>query len=59
MLIDWFTVSAQFINFIVLVLLMKRFLYRPILEAMAARERQIATALDERGVREGKRPIAA
>lgn len=47
MLIDWFTVGAQLINFIVLVLLMKRFLYGPILGAMAAREQQIATALDE------------
>jgi F-type H+-transporting ATPase subunit b len=47
MLIDWFTVGAQFINFIVLVLLMKRFLYRPILEAMAARELRIATTLED------------
>src|SRR6266704_2311996 len=47
MLIDWFTVGAQFINFIVLVLLMKRFLYRPILEAMAAREQRIAAAREE------------
>src|SRR6266496_648331 len=46
MLIDWFTVGAQFINFIVLVLLMKRFLYRPILEAMTAREQRIMTTLD-------------
>src|SRR6266498_39271 len=46
MLIDWFTVGAQFINFIVLVLLMKRFLYRPILEAMTARDQRIMTTLD-------------
>ena len=46
MLIDWFTVGAQLVNFIVLILLMRRFLYRPILESMAAREQQIASALE-------------
>jgi len=38
MLIDWFTVVAQVINFLILVWLMKRFLYKPILNAIAARE---------------------
>lgn len=47
MLIDWFTVGAQFVNFIILALLMKRFLYRPILSAIAAREKQIADTLKE------------
>ncbi len=41
MLIDWFTVGAQFVNFIVLVVLLKRFLYRPILDALATREQRI------------------
>jgi F-type H+-transporting ATPase subunit b len=45
MLIDWFTVIAQVINFLILVWLLKRFLYRPILNAIDARERQIATKL--------------
>jgi len=45
MLIDWFTVGAQAINFIVLVLLLKRFLYKPILAAIDARERHIAAEL--------------
>ncbi len=27
--IDWFTVIAQIINFLILVALLKRFLYRP------------------------------
>jgi F-type H+-transporting ATPase subunit b len=31
MLIDWFTVGAQALNFLILVWLMKRFLYKPIL----------------------------
>ncbi len=42
MLIDWFTVGAQVLNFIVLVGLMKRFLYQPVLDAIAAREKRIA-----------------
>jgi F-type H+-transporting ATPase subunit b len=45
MLIDWFTVGAQVLNFLVLVWLLKRFLYRPILHAIDAREQRIAHAL--------------
>jgi F-type H+-transporting ATPase subunit b len=45
MLIDWFTVAAQVLNFLVLVWLLKRFLYRPILHAIDTRERRIAQAL--------------
>jgi F-type H+-transporting ATPase subunit b len=45
MLIDWFTVGAQALNFIILVGLMKHFLYRPILDAIDAREKRIANAL--------------
>lgn len=45
MLIDWFTVGAQAINFLILVWLMKRFLYKPILNAIAAREKQVAAEL--------------
>jgi F-type H+-transporting ATPase subunit b len=45
MLIDWFTVGAQVINFLVLVWLLKRFLYRPILDAIDAREQRIAAEL--------------
>ncbi len=47
MLIDWFTVGAQIINFLILVWLLKRFLYKPILAAMDAREQQIAGNLNE------------
>jgi F-type H+-transporting ATPase subunit b len=42
MLIDWFTVGAQVLNFLVLVWAMKRFLYKPILHAIDARERRLA-----------------
>lgn len=45
MLIDWFTVGAQVINFLILVWLMKRFLYKPIVNAIDAREKRIATEL--------------
>ncbi|OIQ78764.1 ATP synthase subunit b, sodium ion specific [mine drainage metagenome] len=45
MLIDWFTVGAQAFNFLILVWLMKRFLYKPILDAIDAREKRIASAL--------------
>lgn len=45
MLIDWFTVGAQALNFIVLVWLMKRFLYKPVLAAIDAREKRIASQL--------------
>ena len=44
-LIDWFTVGAQALNFLILVWLMKRFLYKPILKAIDAREQLIAKEL--------------
>ena len=45
MLIDWFTVAAQAVNFLVLVWLLQHFLYKPILAAIDARENKIAAAL--------------
>jgi len=45
MLIDWFTVGAQVVNFLILVWLLKRFLYTPILHAIDAREKRIAGEL--------------
>jgi F-type H+-transporting ATPase subunit b len=47
MLIDWFTVVAQIVNFVILLWLMKRFLYQPILSAIDARESRIAAELSE------------
>jgi F-type H+-transporting ATPase subunit b len=44
MLIDWFTVGAQALNFIILVWLLKHFLYKPVLSAIDAREQRIAHA---------------
>jgi F-type H+-transporting ATPase subunit b len=42
MLIDWFTVIAQAVNFLILVWLLKRYLYKPVLDGIAAREKRIA-----------------
>ena len=47
MLIDWFTVGAQTLNFLLLVWLMQRFLYKPVLRAIDARAKRIAASLAE------------
>ena len=47
MLIDWFTIGAQALNFLILVWLLKRFLYRPILNAIDARENLVARELSD------------
>lgn len=49
MSIDWITVAAQIANFLVLVWLLKRFLYQPILDGIDAREVQIADRMKEAG----------
>jgi F-type H+-transporting ATPase subunit b len=54
MLIDWFTVGAQALNFIILVWLLKRFLYKPILNAIDAREKRIAAESAAAGAREAQ-----
>lgn len=45
MLIDWFTVAAQVVNFLILIWLLTRYLYKPILDAVDAREGRIAAEL--------------
>lgn len=42
MQIDWITVAAQIANFLLLVWLLQRFLYKPIVRAMEQREQRIA-----------------
>jgi F-type H+-transporting ATPase subunit b len=54
MLIDWFTVGAQVLNFVLLVWLMKRFLYQPVLDAIAAREKRIASQIADAAAKESK-----
>jgi F-type H+-transporting ATPase subunit b len=55
MLIDWFTVAAQVVNFLILVWLLKHFLYKPILNAIDAREKRIVA---ERADADAKRTEA-
>ncbi len=47
MQVDWITVVAQIINFLILVWLLHRFLYGPITRAMARRENRIKERLDD------------
>ena len=52
MQIDWLTVGAQVVNFLILVALLRRFLYRPVLDAMARREARIARRLADAAERQ-------
>lgn len=52
MQIDWFTFAAQAVNFLILVWLLKRFLYRPILKAIDEREKAIDNRLQSATQRE-------
>jgi len=47
MLIDWFTVAAQLVNFLILLALLKWLLFDRIVRAMDQREEKIATRLEE------------
>ena len=46
MLIDWFTVIAQIINFLILLALLNRFLYKPILKTIDKRQDQMQARWD-------------
>ncbi len=54
MLIDWFTLIAQLVNFLILAWLLKRFLYHPIVTALDAREKKIASELQHATVVENE-----
>lgn len=54
MLVDWFTVVAQVVNFLILVWLLKRFLYQPVLDAIDARENRVASSLGEAAAKEAE-----
>jgi F-type H+-transporting ATPase subunit b len=58
MSVDWITVAAQLVNFLVLVWLLKRFLYRPILDGVDAREAEIAERMSEASRAREKAEIA-
>lgn len=54
MQIDWLTVTAQIVNFLVLVWLLRRFLYRPVVEAMDRREARIAAQLQDAAAKQAE-----
>jgi F-type H+-transporting ATPase subunit b len=58
-LIDWFTVCAQALNFLILVWLLKRYLYKPVLAAIDARERKIAARIADAASQEKKAQVAS
>lgn len=45
--IDWFTFVAQVVNFLILIALLQRFLYKPVIKAMDEREQKVASELEE------------
>lgn len=49
--INWFTVVAQVLNFFILVWLLRRYLYTPILKAIDDRERNISARLNDADVK--------
>jgi F-type H+-transporting ATPase subunit b len=51
-LLDWFTVGAQTLNFLILVWLLRRLLFKPILAAIDAREQRIAGELADAAARQ-------
>ncbi len=51
MIIDWYTIIFQIINFMVLVFLLRHFLYGPIIEAMDEREDKIVQREEDAALR--------
>ena len=47
MQIDYFTIIAQIINFLILVFLLRHFLYRPVITAMDEREQKMVSRLKD------------
>jgi len=45
--IDYFTIFAQIINFLILIYLLRHFLYRPVIKLMEEREQKIVSRLGE------------
>ncbi len=54
MKINWFTLIAQVINFIILMWLLKRYLYKPILKAIDERENKIKAQLNDAEARKAE-----
>lgn len=47
MQIDWFTIAAQIVNFLILVGLLAKFFYKPVLKAMDEREKRVTSRLEK------------
>ena len=47
MSVNWFTVAAQIVNFLILVWLLKKFLYKPVLTAMNNRQQKVQDELEQ------------
>lgn len=47
MQIDWLTTAAQIVNFLILLWLLQRFLYKPLMRAIDAREAEIQRRLED------------
>ena len=47
MQLDWFTFGAQIVNFLILLWLLQRFLYKPVQQVMQKREQEITDRLEE------------
>ncbi len=47
MSVNWFTVAAQIVNFLILVWLLKKFLYKPVLNTMNKRQQKVQDELEE------------
>lgn len=54
MQINWFTLGAQIVNFLILLFLLQRFLYGPIVKAMEDREARIASRLEDAEEKRGE-----
>jgi F-type H+-transporting ATPase subunit b len=59
MLIDWFTVIAQIINFLILLFLLHRFLYKPILKTIDKRQDQMQARWDAAEAEQEKARVEA
>jgi F-type H+-transporting ATPase subunit b len=59
MQIDWFTLLAEIVNFLILVYLLRRFLYNPIIRLADEREARIAARFAEAEAREQEAAAAA
>lgn len=58
MQIDWTTLVLEIINFLALVWILKRFLYKPVMEAIAARQQRVEAKLAEaRVIEDGAREL--